>query len=70
MFWWFKTAKMRSHSELALILARDPSTITRWLEKHRQQGLAGLLKIKKPAGQDLTIKKEVLESLKVNFNFT
>lgn len=68
MLWWFKTGKVRSHSELALILARDPSTITRWLQKYRQQGLAGLLKIKKPAGQDPTITGVVLESLKAKLN--
>lgn len=50
------------------ILAPDPSTITRWLQKYRQQGLAGLLKMKKPPGQDPTIKGEVLELLKAKLN--
>jgi transposase len=58
----------QSLSELARILARDPSTITRWLQKYRKQGLAGLLEIKKPPGQDPTIKGEVLELLKARLN--
>ncbi|BAY78254.1 putative transposase [Nostoc linckia NIES-25] len=68
MLWWLKIGQVRSHHELARILARDPSTITRWLQKYRQQGLTGLLKIKKPAGQEPKIKGEVLELLKAKLN--
>lgn len=68
MLWWFKTGQVRSHSELARILARDSSTITRWLDKYRKQGLAGLLEIKKAPGQDPAIKGEVLELLKAKLN--
>ncbi|MBN4004124.1 helix-turn-helix domain-containing protein [Nostoc sp. LPT] len=68
MLWWFKTGQVRSHSELARILAGDPSTITRWFQKYRKQGMAGLLEIKKPPGQDPTIKGEVLELLKAKLN--
>ena len=68
MLWWFKIGQVRSHHELAQRLARDPSTITRWLQKYRLQGLAGLLKMKKPPGQEPKIKGEVLESLKTQLN--
>lgn len=68
MLWWLKIGQVRSHHELARILARDPSTITRWLQKYRQQGLIGLLKIKKPVGQEPKIKGEVLELLKAKLN--
>ena len=68
MLWWLKIGQVRSHHELACILARDPSTITRWLQKYRQQGLIGLLKIKKPVGQEPKIKGEVLELLKAKLN--
>lgn len=68
MLWWFKTGQVRSLSELAQRLSRDHSTITRWLQKYRKQGLAGLLEIKKPPGQDPTIKGEVLELLKARLN--
>jgi transposase len=54
--------------ELARRLARDSSTITRWLQKYRKQGLAGLLEIKKPPGQDPIIKGEALELLKAKLN--
>ncbi len=47
MLWWLKIGQVRSHNELALRLARDSSTITRWLQKYRQRGLEGLLEIKK-----------------------
>ncbi|WP_292826595.1 helix-turn-helix domain-containing protein [uncultured Nostoc sp.] len=42
--------------------------MTRWLQKYRKQGMAGLLEIKKPPGQDRTIKGEVLELLKAKLN--
>lgn len=64
MLWWLKIGQVRSHNELALRLARDSSTITRWLQKYRQHGLTGLLEIKKAPGQVSTIQGEVLESLK------
>ncbi|NRB06063.1 MAG: helix-turn-helix domain-containing protein, partial [Richelia sp.] len=31
-------------------MARDTSTVTRWLQKYRTGGLSGLLEIKKAAG--------------------
>lgn len=68
MLWWFKIGQVRSHHELARRLARDPSTITRWLQKYRQQGLSGLLEIKKPPGQAPTITGEVLKLLKGELN--
>lgn len=58
----------QSLTELARRLARDPSTITRWLQKYRKQGLAGLLEIKKSPGQLPTITGEVLESLKLRLD--
>ena len=68
MLWWLKIGQVRSHCELAKRLARDSSTITRWLQKYRQRGLTGLLETKKPPGQVSTIKGEVLESLKARLN--
>lgn len=37
---------MREHQQLAQRLGRDPSTVTRWLQKYRQGGLSELLEIK------------------------
>ena len=68
ILWWLKSGQVRSHQELGQRLARNPSTITRWLQKYRQQGLAGLLEIKKPPGQVATINGEVLEALKARLN--
>lgn len=58
----------RSHQNLARILARNPSTITRWLQKYRKQGLSGLLEMKQPPGQPPTINGVVLESLKARLD--
>ncbi|RCJ35586.1 hypothetical protein A6769_18205 [Nostoc punctiforme NIES-2108] len=40
MLWWIKTGQATQHQELSRMLGRDGSTVTRWLQKYRQGGLA------------------------------
>lgn len=51
MLWWLKTEQVVQHQQLATRLGRDPSTITRWLQKYRQSGLSQLLEVKTAPGQ-------------------
>jgi transposase len=50
MLWWLKSGQVKEQQEIGKRLARDSSTITRWLQKYRTDGLSGLLEIKKAPG--------------------
>ncbi|WP_392476029.1 helix-turn-helix domain-containing protein [Nostoc sp. C110] len=50
MLWWIKTEQVKEQQEIGKRLARDTSTVTRWLQKYRTDGLSGLLEIKKAPG--------------------
>ncbi|MBE8966121.1 winged helix-turn-helix domain-containing protein [Nostocales cyanobacterium LEGE 12452] len=50
MLWWIKTKQVKEQQEIGKRLARDTSTVTRWLQKYRTDGLSGLLEIKKAPG--------------------
>ena len=44
-------------------MARDTSTVTRWLQKYRTGGLSGLLEIKKGAGAKRKINDDAIAAL-------
>ena len=46
-------------------MARDTSTVTRWLQKYRIGGLSGLLEIKKAPGAKRKIDDEAIVALKI-----
>jgi transposase len=60
MLWWLKSEQVRQHQELSQRLGRNPSTITRWLQKYRQGGLRSLLEEKSAPGKSPEIEGEVL----------
>ncbi|MEH1840458.1 MAG: helix-turn-helix domain-containing protein [Nostoc sp.] len=47
MLWWIKSGQVKEQQEIGKRLAKDTSTVTRWLQKYRTGGLSELLKIKK-----------------------
>jgi transposase len=63
MLWWLKTEQVTQHQQLATRLGRDPSTITRWLQKYRQGGLSQLLEVKTAPGQTPQLTPEALAGL-------
>lgn len=68
MLWWLKSGQVKQHQELSRRLGRDGSTITRWLQKYRDGGLAALLEIKTAPGRTPVIRGQVLEKLQARLN--
>lgn len=68
MLWWLKTRQVHGHQQLAERLGRDPSTITRWLQRYRQGGLASLLKVTSAPGQPRQITPEAMTGLEAKLN--
>lgn len=64
MLWWLKSGQLNQQQEIGKRLARDTSTVTRWLQKYRTSGLSGLLEIKKAPGARRKIQDEALAALK------
>ncbi|MBD0299131.1 MAG: helix-turn-helix domain-containing protein [Nitrososphaera sp.] len=50
MLWWIKSGQVKEQQEIGKRLAKDTSTVTRWLQKYRIDGISGLLEIKKAPG--------------------
>ena len=50
MLWWIKSGQVKEQQEIGKRLAKDTSTVTRWLQKYRTDGISGLLEIKKAPG--------------------
>lgn len=63
MLYWIKSGVVKQHQELAQRLARNPATISRWLQKYRQGGLCALIEVKTSSGKPCEISGEVLECL-------
>jgi transposase len=63
MLWWLKTGQVTQHQHLSERLGRSPASITRWLHKYRQGGLAELLTLKTAPGAPAKIQGEALEKL-------
>lgn len=51
VLWWIKTGQLSEHQQLARQVGRDPSTITRWLQKYRRGGMSELLEVKRAPGR-------------------
>jgi transposase len=63
MLYWLKSGQVKSRQELAHRLARNESTIYRWLKKYQQGGLTRLLEVKVAPEIKPKIKGKVLEQL-------
>ncbi len=59
-----KTGTLSTLQELSSVLVRDPSTIYRWFQKYKQEGLEGLLKPYKSLGKTTTIPTAAMGKLK------
>lgn len=59
-----KSGQVTTLEALSKLLVRDTSTIYRWFQKYKTEGLTGFLKLYIPAGRPLTIPPEALEQLK------
>lgn len=63
MLWWVKSGQVTQQQELGQRLARDTSTISRWLQKYRNGGLADLLEQKKAPGAARKMSEGALAAL-------
>jgi len=68
MLWWIKSGQITQRQEIGQRLAKDSSTITRWLQKYRRGGLQALLEIKKAPGAVRKLSDEVLRDLQAQLN--
>ena len=41
MLWWIKSGQVKEQQDIGKRLARDTSTVTRWLQRYRKGGLYG-----------------------------
>ena len=64
MLVWLKTKEVTSRAELASRCHRDKATITRWIRRYKDGGLAALLSVGKAPGATPTIQGKALERLK------
>lgn len=63
MLWWIKSGQVQEQQEIGFCLAKDTSTVTRWLQKYRAGGLDELLSIKKAIGAKRKIHQAALAAL-------
>lgn len=63
MLWWVKSGQVKEQQEIGKRLAKDTSTVTRWLQKYRSGGLAELLEIKKAPGSKRKINERASAAL-------
>ncbi len=59
-----KTGTLSTLQELSSVLVRDPSTIYRWFQKYKKEGLEGLLKPYKSPGKTTTIPSAAMGKLR------
>ena len=64
MLWWLKSGQVKEQQEIGKRLARDTSTVTRWLQQYRLGGLSSLLEIKKAPGASRKISDDAIAALK------
>lgn len=65
MLYLLKSGQVNSRRELAELIGRDDSTITRWLRKYKDNGRKGLLEVKQAPGKVALVGGEILERLKL-----
>ncbi|WNC85996.1 helix-turn-helix domain-containing protein [Thermosynechococcus sp. QKsg1] len=63
MLYWLKQGLVHSRPQIAQLLHRNDSTITRWLNAYRQGGLQQLLAVKTPPGAARIIPPVVMAQL-------
>ncbi|MDB9306848.1 MULTISPECIES: helix-turn-helix domain-containing protein [Cyanophyceae] len=63
MLWWIKSGQVKEQQEVGKRLAKDTSTVTRWLQKYRSGGLEELLEIKKAPGAKRKIHDAAIAAL-------
>lgn len=63
MLYWLKIGKVKTRQEVAQLLHRSEATITRWLKKYREFGLAALLEDKHAPGKKAVISKAAIAKL-------
>lgn len=68
MLWWVKSGQINQHQELATRTGRDPSTITRWLQKYRRGGLKALLEVTAAPGASPKIPGDVRAALEARLD--
>jgi transposase len=68
MLWWLKSGQVKEQQEIGFRLGRNTSTVTRWLQKYRQGGLADLLQVKKAPGAARKLSNEVIAALQQRLN--
>lgn len=59
-----KTAQVETVQHLAVVLGRNRVTVQRWLRQYRNQGLTGLLSVKRSPGRRQIIPNGAVERLK------
>jgi len=64
MLYWLKRGLVKTRQEIAHLLNRNDSTVTRWLNDYRDCGLRQLLEIKTAPGAARVIPPEVMDRLK------
>lgn len=62
--YWLKIGQVKTLKELAVLLGRDTATIYRWFQKYKEDGLEGILEVKKGQGRKPAIPPEVMQKLK------
>jgi transposase len=63
MLYWLKRGLVSNRQQIAQLLNRDDSTVTRWLNDYRAGGISQLLEIKTAPGAARVIPSEVMERL-------
>lgn len=61
--WWVKSGQVTEHQELSRRLGRNPSTISRWLQRYRNGGLQAMLEVKTAPGAKPKIQGAVRRAL-------
>lgn len=64
LLYWIKQDPQRIRGELAQLLGCNESTVTRWLNRYRQGGLADLLERRLAPGKPAKVPPEVVAALK------
>ncbi len=62
--YWLKTQQVESTSQIAHLIGKHRTTVSRWLSTYRKRGLEGLLTKGKSTGRRRIIPPEVEEKLK------